>query len=77
MCEAEKTFTLPASQDTICFVRNGKGAKSWYEGDELCKGGGFDGMLELRNEEDANFTAKLLYCGWQHIQDKQPGTENC
>ena len=45
----------------------------WDEAGETCKLGGYDGMLELRYEEDATFVAKILYCGWEFIKTKQPG----
>ena len=73
LCEDGKLFTLPVSNDTFCFARKGLGEKSWDEANDMCKTGGYDGLLELRQEEDAIFMAKMLYCGSESVKNYQPG----
>ena len=73
ICEENKLFTLPKSRDVICFLARREGMKGYEEAHEACQEAGFDGNLELRYEEDANFTAKLVYCGSTELQEVQPG----
>ena len=73
VCEGGKTYQLPRSQDTICFLNKDKGELPWDEGKEECQKGGYGGHLEFRYEEDTIFMAKLLYCGLEYIQRQQPG----
>ena len=72
-CEENKVFTLPKSRDQICFLAKREGVKTYDEAHDTCRDAGFDGNLELRYEEDANFTQKLMYCSSKFIQNKQPG----
>ena len=69
---------MPASKDVICFVR--KDHPSGVEpnlatAQKICKENGYDGVLELRHQEDAIFMAKIMYCAWDLIIDAQPGTK--
>ena len=73
VCEGGNIYTLPQSRDTFCFLSGSIGKKNWDDGKTECEKTGFDGHLELRFEEDATFLAKLLYCGWDYINSKQPG----
>ena len=73
LCEDGKLFTLPVSNDTFCFVRKALGEKSWDEADEMCKTGGYDGLLELRYEDDATYMAKMIYCGAESVRNYQIG----
>ena len=64
---------MPVSNDTFCFIRKALGEKSWDEAIDMCKAGGYDGLLELRHEEDATFLAKMIYCGSESVRNYQPG----
>ena len=41
---------------------------------QLCQIHEYDGVLELRHEEDATFMAKLMYCASEDMMAHQPGT---
>ena len=67
---------MPVSKDVICFVRNDHPtgySQNFNDAQQICQTSGYDGVLELRHEEDAMFMAKIMYCAWPDIWITQPG----